>query len=192
MLRSCLDCGNRALAAQDVRHADQCEAEPVAGFIRCLKCTFRTAYGQDHMSLESKGMLLYWQLQEGMQLQLMMAPAVSGAKSYQESIIAAKNEKKRLADLNKKQEYTCSIPQSSCPVQKPRTSRELHEASKPKHFHDRNAHQNQERYVEPLKSSFECYITYIKITLPFSYQEVRYYFLLKDRAGLKWPPIHKV
>ena len=65
-----------------------------------------------------------------MHLQLMMAPAVSGAKNYQELIIAAKNEEKRLADLKKRQAYARSIPHSSFPVQKPGTPSELHEASR--------------------------------------------------------------
>ena len=36
-LRSCLDPGSRALAAQDFRHTVQGEAEPVADFIRRLE-----------------------------------------------------------------------------------------------------------------------------------------------------------
>ena len=78
-----------------------------------------------------------------MHLQLMMATEVSGAKNYQELYIAAKNKEKRLGDLKKNQAYARSIPHSSCPVQKPRTPSDFHEASKPKHLHDWNAHRNQ-------------------------------------------------
>ena len=46
-LRSRLDPGSRALAAQDCRHTMQREAEPVADFIRRLERTFQVAYGRD-------------------------------------------------------------------------------------------------------------------------------------------------
>ncbi len=45
-VRTCLDPGSRALAAQDFRHMVQRNVEPVADFIRCLERAFRTAYGQ--------------------------------------------------------------------------------------------------------------------------------------------------
>ena len=61
-----LVCCNRALSAQDFMHAAQHEAEPIADFIMRLERTFRTACGQEQMSLETKGMLLYGKLQEGM------------------------------------------------------------------------------------------------------------------------------
>ena len=63
-LRARLDYGGKALAAQDFRHLAQQEAESVADFVRRLERTFRIAYGRDHMSLETKSMLLYGQLQD--------------------------------------------------------------------------------------------------------------------------------
>ena len=51
-------------------------------------------------------------------LQLIRAPAVSGAENYQELIVASKNEEKHLADLKKRQEYTRSILQTPHLTQK--------------------------------------------------------------------------
>ena len=50
------------------------------------------------MSVETKDMLLYGQFQEGLHLQLMRPPAVSGAKNYRELIVVARNEERWLAD----------------------------------------------------------------------------------------------
>ena len=79
--------------------------ESVADSIRRLERTFRSAYGRDVMSVETKDTLLYGQLQDGLRLELMQGPAVSGARNYQELCISAKNEEKRLADLKRRQEY---------------------------------------------------------------------------------------
>ena len=46
-------------------------------------------------------MLLYGQLQEGLSYSLMESPSVSGAQSYHELCIAAKNEERKLAELKK-------------------------------------------------------------------------------------------
>ena len=105
-LRSRLDSISKTVAAQDFRHATQREGESVSDFIRRLERTFRSAYGRDLMSTETRETLLYGQLQEGLRLQLMRGPAVSGARNYQELCIAARNEEKRLADLKKRQEYS--------------------------------------------------------------------------------------
>ena len=51
-LRTRLDPGGRALAAQDFRHTMQREAEPVSDFVRRLERTFQIAYGRDVMSLK--------------------------------------------------------------------------------------------------------------------------------------------
>ena len=65
------------------------------------------------MSLnETHDTLLYCQLQEGLRYELMRGPAVSGATKYQELCIAAKNEEKRLADLQRRQQYSESGAQS--------------------------------------------------------------------------------
>ena len=53
----------------------------VADFIRRLERTFTIAYGQDGMSLETRQTLLHGQLQEGLQYNLMKAPAVSDTLS---------------------------------------------------------------------------------------------------------------
>ena len=100
-----LDFGSMAVAAQDFRHTRQCESEPVADFVRRLERTFHIAYGWDRMSTETRDTLLYGQLQEGLCLELMSAPAVSGAREYQELCIALKNEEKQLADLKCRREY---------------------------------------------------------------------------------------
>ena len=104
-LRLRLDSASKTIAAQDFRHLAQ---QPVRDFIRRLERTFRAAYGRDPMSLETRETLLYGQLQDGLRLQLMRGPAVSGARGYQELCIAAKNEEKHLADLRKRQEYSKS------------------------------------------------------------------------------------
>ena len=104
-LRSRLDPGSRALAAQDFRHTIQGEAEPVADFIRRLEQIFRVAYGRDSVSTETRDTLLHGQLQEGLKYNVMRAPSVSGAQGYKELCLAAKNEEKRLAELKKRQKY---------------------------------------------------------------------------------------
>ena len=75
-LRSRVNSAGKAVAAQDFRHSAQRDGESVTDFIRRLEWTFRIAYG---MSSETRDMLLYGQLQEGLCLQLMRAP---GAKNY--------------------------------------------------------------------------------------------------------------
>ena len=142
-LRSRLDCESKVLAAQDFRHLAQREAEVVADFIRWLECTFRAIYGKERTSSETKDMLLYGQLQEGMQLQLMKAPAVSRARNYQELIIAAKNEEKCLADLKKRQEYARSVLQTPHTKQKSRTPSELYQGTKSKSHYDLNTSPGQ-------------------------------------------------
>ena len=105
-LRSRLDPGSKAVAAQDFRHTMQRDSEPVSDFVRRLERTFRIAYGRDEMSNETRDTLLYCQLQEGLRYELMKGPAVSGATKYQELCIAAKNEEKRLVELRRRQQYS--------------------------------------------------------------------------------------
>ena len=104
-LRSRIDPANKAAAAQDFRHTTQREVEAVADFVRRLERVFRVAYGRDGMSNETRDMLLYCQVLEGLRYDLMKAPSVSGASNYSALCIAAKNEEKRLADLRKRQQY---------------------------------------------------------------------------------------
>ena len=54
------------------------------------------------MSTETRDTLLYSQLQEGLRYDLMRG---SGAQTYKELCLAAKNEEKRLAELRKRQQY---------------------------------------------------------------------------------------
>lgn len=55
-LKTRLDPGSRALAAQDFRHTVQRDQEPVVDFIRRLEQTFRLAYGKEGMSIETRDM----------------------------------------------------------------------------------------------------------------------------------------
>ena len=104
-LRVRLDPGSRTLASQDFRHTRHEDNEPVATFIRRLERTFQIAYGHDNMFMETRDTLLHGQLQEGLQHELMRAPAVSGAETYRELCLTARNEEKRLAELRKRKQY---------------------------------------------------------------------------------------
>ena len=104
-LHSRLEPSSKALAAQDFRHGMQKDLELVSDFIRRMERTFRIAYGSDSMSTETRDTLLYCQLQEGLHYELMKALAVFRATKYQELCIAAKNEEKRLAKLQRRQQY---------------------------------------------------------------------------------------
>ena len=93
-LKGRLDPGNKILAAQDFRHAVQGELQSVADFIWKLERTFQIAYGRDDISRETRDTFLHSQLQEGLSYELMKCPAVSGAQTYRELCLAAKNEEK--------------------------------------------------------------------------------------------------
>ena len=104
-LRNQLDEGGRTLDAQDFRHSLQKEGETVSDYIRRLESTFKIAYGRDAMAAGTRDTLLHGQFQEGLQYELMRSPAVSGASTYKELCLAAKNEEKRLLELKKRQLY---------------------------------------------------------------------------------------
>ena len=104
-LRDRLDPGGRMLAVQDFRHAAQKSEESVADFIRCLERCFRVAYGRDNLGKEAQEALLHGQFQEGLRMELMKSPSVSGAQSYPTLCLAAKNEERCLAQLKKRQRY---------------------------------------------------------------------------------------
>lgn len=57
------------------------------------------------MSKETRDTLLHSQLQEGLCDELMRSPTVSGAQTYLELCLTAKNEEKRLVSLKKRQQY---------------------------------------------------------------------------------------
>ena len=105
-LGSRIDAGCKAVAAQDFRHLQQEDAEPISDLIRRLERTFRVAYGRDSMSTETRDALLYAQLQEALRYELMRAPAMLGSSGYQELCVAAKNEERRLVELRKRQQYS--------------------------------------------------------------------------------------
>ena len=128
-LQARLDPGGRSLAAQDFRHMMQQETEPVSDFIQRLERIFQIAYGRDQMSKETRDTLLHSQLQEGLRDELMRSPTVSGAQTYLELCLAAKNEEKRLASLRNGSSTTIqrnprigskSFPQSETTLQIPR------------------------------------------------------------------------
>jgi len=114
-LKERLDPGNQSLAALDFRHASQKSSEAVSDFIQRLEKLFQTAFGRENLSTETRDMLLYGQLQEGLSYTLMESPSVSGVQGYKELCVAAKKEEKRLAQLRKKQQYLKSdrLPTSS-------------------------------------------------------------------------------
>lgn len=96
-MKEVLGPGSKILAAQDFRHTTQDENESVPAFIRRLERTFRIAYGSDKLSPETRGAFLYGQLQEGLKQSLMHSPNVSGALTYRELVMAAKNEGGRVS-----------------------------------------------------------------------------------------------
>ena len=93
------------LAALDFCHTSQRPDECVSDFIGQLENVFQTGFRRERLSIETREMLLYEQLQESLLLTLMESPAVSGAQNYKELCIAAKREEQRLAELKRKQQY---------------------------------------------------------------------------------------
>ena len=57
------------------------------------------------MQTETRDMLLFAQLQEGLRFNIMESPAVSGATTYSALCLAAKNEEKRWLELKKRKSY---------------------------------------------------------------------------------------
>ena len=119
-LRSRLETGSKAMAAQEFRHCSQAPGEGVADFIRRLEKTFRVAYGQEAITPETRNALLHGQLHEGLLYRLMEAPAVSGATDYSSLCLAARNEERRQAELDKRKQYQ-SNRQSKHSVTEPAT-----------------------------------------------------------------------
>ena len=98
-----LDPGSKIIAAQEFHHMAQKPTELVTDFIRRLEQAFWRAYGREQMTTETRDALLQGQLQEGLQYAMVMAPAVSGARTYQELCIATKNEEHRQLALAQRQ-----------------------------------------------------------------------------------------
>ena len=112
-LRERLDPGNKVLASQDFRHANQGENESVSDFVRRLERFFYTAYGKDKMGVDTREAILYGQLHEGLKLSLIKSPTVSGALTYKELIMAAKNEERRQAEFRKRVDYAKNLQKST-------------------------------------------------------------------------------
>ena len=72
-------------------------------------------YGRSNLRQEAHEVLLHRQLQEGLKMELMRSPSVSGAKSYSGLCMTAKNEERHLAELKKQQHYKSNseMPQGS-------------------------------------------------------------------------------
>ena len=108
-LQEKLDHGVRKLATQDFRHAVQSSRESVSDFIHRLEKLFQRAYGRESLTAETRDTLLYGQLQEGLRMEIVHAPAVSGAQSYADLCVAARNEQHRQTELQKLQLYTSQL-----------------------------------------------------------------------------------
>ena len=109
-----LDPGSKALAAQDFRHSSQGKEESVADFGKRLEKLYQLAYGGDDLKAETKNALLYGQLYEGLRMDIMRGPAVSGLQGYKQLCVSAKGEERRLAALKQRQQYgKQTIPSSS-------------------------------------------------------------------------------
>ena len=115
-LRDRLGYGSRIMAAQDFRHTLQKDGEAVSDLIRRLERSFSIAYGRDDMSEDTRSTFLYGQLQEGLHYEVMKSPGVSGAQSYKDLCVAARNEEKRQLELRKKQKYSTRTPSSNIVV----------------------------------------------------------------------------
>ena len=101
-MKEVLGPGSKILAAQDFQHTTQEETE---SFVRRLERTFRVAYGSDKLTTETRSAFLYGQMQEGLKHNLMHSPNVSGALTYWELVMAAKNEERRQSELKKRRQY---------------------------------------------------------------------------------------
>ena len=102
-MRGKLEVRSNVLAAQDFRHIRQKERESVADFIPYGK--FHSAYKSNTLSWDRREAFLYRQLQDGLHPELMHIPSVSGALTYQELCMAARNEEKRWTELQKRRMY---------------------------------------------------------------------------------------
>ena len=94
-----MDPGNKTVAALDFRHITQKECESAFRLERMLQI----AFGRDP---ETRDILMYGKLQDGLKINLVSkAPAISGAQSYKEFCVAAKNEERELTELQTKEQY---------------------------------------------------------------------------------------
>ena len=101
-LHARLDPGSKVLAA---RHAVQKDDESVVDFVRRMERCFQVAYGTDNLSRETRETVYFGQLQEGLKYGIVKSPSVSGCQSYKELCMAAENEEKHIAGLQRRQQY---------------------------------------------------------------------------------------
>ena len=66
---------------------------------------FQIGYGHNSMMVETRYTLHHGQLQEGLLLEMMGAPAVSRTQAWKELCLATGNEEKSLAELRKRIQY---------------------------------------------------------------------------------------
>ena len=116
-LTAVLGSSSRVMAAQDFRHTLQEESEKVSNYLGRLERAFRVAHGSNKLNPESRSILLFTQMQDGLRQDLMRSPSVSGALSYSELCVAAKNKEKRLMELKKRQPYKQVEKQQSSSTQ---------------------------------------------------------------------------
>ena len=105
-LREHLDPCSKVLAGQDFRRTIQSDNEAVADYVCRLEKAFRIAFGSDKLGKKTKETMLYGQLQEGLRIGILGSPSVSGAMSYKELCMAAKNKEQRQTELRKLQDYS--------------------------------------------------------------------------------------
>ena len=101
------------LPMQDFRHCSQIKNEGVSDFIVHLEKTFCLAYGHKAMSMEMRNTLLCGQLHEGLAIRLMEAHSVSGVMDYACLCMAARNEERHQAELQRSKAYETSTQQQS-------------------------------------------------------------------------------
>ena len=105
-LRRRLDPGSKTVAAQEFRHSLQRRGEVVSDFIQRLEKMYHVTYGKDDLAASTRDALLYGQLYDGLQCDIMHSPAVSGSQGYRELCMAAKAEERRLEALKQRQRYS--------------------------------------------------------------------------------------
>ena len=106
-LKQKLDQGAKKLADQDFCHATQKQKESVSNLIHHLE-KFRQAYGREALLQKLETLCYTASCIEGLRVEIMQAPAVSGAQSYAEPCVAAKNAQHRQDELYKRQAYSNS------------------------------------------------------------------------------------
>ena len=158
-LRDRLDPGNQTLAALDFRHIAQQMNESVVDFVGRLEQVFQKGFGHERLSNETRDMLLYGQLQEGLLYSLLESPAVSGAQNYKELCLAAKREERRLNELKKKQQYLLKTdrPQTSYQPKKQYSGSRSWFSRKPGDKTDKDKQPEREKPQKKPKQ-LRCYI----------------------------------